>query len=66
MLQGLSDPDDAALGRRLRRFAGLCMGEDPQAPNYDPQHRAIRSFFNGSRGPLLRRARWAPGQDSPE
>ena len=32
------------------------MGEDPQAPNYDPQHRIIRSFFNGTRGPLLRQA----------
>ncbi|MCI0358041.1 MAG: hypothetical protein L0211_06135 [Planctomycetaceae bacterium] len=47
---------DAANQQRVRRFAGLYMNEDPQAPNYDPQHKIIRSMFNGSRGPLLRKA----------
>jgi len=55
-LQGLSDPGDRALIQRTRRFAGLYMAEDPQAPNYDPEHRVIRSMLNGSRGPLLRKA----------
>jgi hypothetical protein len=55
-LQGLSDPDDPAFARRTGRFAGLYMNDDPQAPNYDPAHRIIRSLFNGSRGPLLRKA----------
>ena len=55
-LQGLSDPYDAALRKRARRFAGFYMGEDPQARNYDPQHKIIRSMFSGSRGPLLRKA----------
>ena len=32
------------------------MNEDPQAPNYDAEHKIIRSLFNGSRGPLLRKA----------
>jgi hypothetical protein len=32
------------------------MNEDPGAPNYDPQHKIIRSMFNGSRGPLMRKA----------
>ena len=32
------------------------MDEDPQAKNYDPTHKIIRSLFNGSRGPLLRKA----------
>ena len=32
------------------------MNEDPGAPNYDPKHKIIRSLFNGSRGPLLRKA----------
>jgi len=32
------------------------MNEDPQAPNYDPEHKIIRSLLNGSRGPLLRKA----------
>jgi hypothetical protein len=55
-LQGLSDPQDPLFGQRCRRFAGFYMNEDPIAPNYDPQHRIIRSMFNGSRGPLLRKA----------
>ena len=55
-LQGLSDPDDGRFRARVRRFAGFYMNEDPQAPNYDPKHRIIRSLFNGSRGPLLRKA----------
>jgi hypothetical protein len=55
-LQGLSDPDDARFRQRVRRFAGFYLNEDPGAPNYDPKHRIIRSLFNGSRGPLLRKA----------
>ncbi len=55
-LQGLSDPGDPAFVRRTRRYAGFYLNEDPQAPNYDPERRIIRSLFNGSRGPLLRRA----------
>jgi hypothetical protein len=55
-LQGLSDPGDPEFQRRTRRFAGFYLNEDPQAPNYDPQHKIIRSMFNGSRGPLLRKA----------
>ena len=55
-LQGLSDPHDDALLVRTRRFAGFYMGDDPSAPNYDPEHRVIRSMFNGSRGPLMRKA----------
>ena len=55
-LQGLSDPYNRTFQQRVRRFAGLYMNEDPQAPNYDPEHKIIRSMFNGSRGPLLRKA----------
>lgn len=55
-LQGLSDPWDERFEQRVRRFAGFYMNEDPGAPNYDPQHKIIRSMFNGSRGPLLRKA----------
>jgi len=56
LLYGLCDPYDANYIRRCRRFAGFYMDEDPQAPNYDPEHRIIRSMFNGSRGPLMRKA----------
>ncbi|MCH2213238.1 MAG: hypothetical protein MK110_18200 [Fuerstiella sp.] len=55
-LQGLSDPDDVSFEHRVRRFAGFYMNEDPGAPNYDPKYRIIRSMFNGSRGPLMRKA----------
>jgi hypothetical protein len=53
---GLSIPTDTRYQQRARRFAGLYMGEDPQAPNYDPVHKIIRSMQNGSRGPMLRKA----------
>ena len=33
----------------------MYMGEDPQAQNYDKDHRIIRSLLNGSRGPMLRK-----------
>ena len=55
-LQGLGDPYDSEFRRRARRYAGLYMDEDPLAPNYDPEHKVIRSMFNGSRGPLMRKA----------
>jgi hypothetical protein len=55
-LQGLSDPYDEQFQKRVRRYAGFYLNEDPKAPNYDPQHKIIRSMFNGSRGPLLRKA----------
>jgi hypothetical protein len=53
---GLSMPADATYQQRARRFAGFYMGEDPEAPNYDPVHKIIRSMENGSRGPMLRKA----------
>ena len=56
VLQGLSDPHDHKLEHRMRRWSGWYMGEDPYIPNYDRAHRVIPSFFNGSGGPLLRKA----------
>jgi hypothetical protein len=53
---GLSIPTDAKYQERARRFAGLYMAEDPEAPNYDPARKIIRSMENGSRGPMLRKA----------
>jgi hypothetical protein len=52
----LSMPDDPKYKARARRFAGFYMAEDPEAPNYDPKHKLIRSLMNGSRGPMLRQA----------
>ncbi len=56
MLLGLSDPNDELYRTRMKRFAGLYMNEDPEAPNYDPVHKVIRSLWNGSKGPMLRKA----------
>jgi hypothetical protein len=55
-LQGLGNPYDAEFRRRARHYAGLYMDEDPLAKNYDSEHKVIRSMFNGSRGPLMRKA----------
>lgn len=54
-LQGLSDPENPDFQKRVRRFAGFYMNEDPGALNYDYEHKIIRSMFNGSRGPLMRK-----------
>jgi len=54
-LMGLGNPYSKSWRDRVRRFAGFYIGEDPSAPNYDPKLKLIRSMFNGSRGPLLRK-----------
>jgi hypothetical protein len=56
MFLGLSEPDNELYRARMRRFAGLYMNEDPEAPNYDPRLKIIRSIWNGSKGPMLRKA----------
>ena len=55
-LEGLCDPRDARFRQRVTRFAGFYLNDDPVAANYDPKFKIIRSLFNGSRGPLLRKA----------
>ena len=47
----LADPNRPEHLERARRFAGLYMNEDPEALNYDPGHKIIRSPYNGSDGP---------------
>ena len=56
LLMGHSDPDNDLLVERMGRFTRMYTGEDPDAPNYDPEHKIIRSIWNGSLGPMLRRA----------
>jgi hypothetical protein len=48
---GMADPRHHKDRTRALRFAGMYIGEDPEAPNWDPEHRLIRSPINGSRGP---------------
>jgi hypothetical protein len=47
----LADPQRPEHRERARRFAGLYLNEDPEAPNYDPDLRLIRAPHNGSAGP---------------
>ncbi|MBM3813969.1 MAG: hypothetical protein FJW20_20255 [Acidimicrobiia bacterium] len=56
LLQGLSDPNNSHYRQRMKRFAGMYMNEDPEAPNYDPVNKVIKSIWNGSKGPMLRKA----------
>lgn len=53
---GLAQPRDPVMRARAARFARLYTGDDPEAPNWDPEHRLIRSPINGSRGPRFQNA----------
>ena len=48
---GLADPTISENVRRARRFAAMLLDEDPEAPNYDLQHRIFRSPIQTSVGP---------------
>lgn len=50
---GVADPSIKENVARARKFAAMYTGEDPDAPNYDPIHKIIRSPFHSSVGPLL-------------
>ena len=50
---GLADPAIAVDRARALRFARMYTGDDPEAPNWDAQHRLVRSPITGSRGPRL-------------
>ncbi|MBI3681841.1 MAG: hypothetical protein HY235_15785 [Acidobacteria bacterium] len=56
LLLGLSDPNNELYRQRMRRFAAMYMGEDPEAPNYDPVNKVLKSIWTGSKGPMLRKA----------
>jgi len=47
----LADPRDPSNIERARRFAGLYLNEDPEAPNYDPQLKLVRAPRTGAAGP---------------
>ena len=50
---GVANPTISENVRRARRFAAMFMGEDPEAPNYDREHRVFRSPSQTSVGPLV-------------
>jgi hypothetical protein len=51
---GLADPYNQKDRGRAIKFAAMYTGEDPDAPNYDPALKLIRSPLTGSRGPRLK------------
>lgn len=59
---GLVDPKDEQFKSRSVRFAAMYTGEDPEAPNYDPELKIIRASMNGSRGPKMQWTKrdWIP------
>jgi len=50
---GLTKPDSLVDRQRADRFARMYTGEDPLAPNYDPELGIIRAPQAGSRGPRM-------------
>ena len=40
---GLADPTDAKFRDRSQRFAAMYIGEDPEAPNWDPERKQMRA-----------------------
>ena len=50
----LADPTISENVRRARQFAALYIGEDPEAPNWDPKHKILRSPMQSSQGPQLK------------
>lgn len=50
---GLTKPDSVVDRQRADRFARMYTGEDPLAPNYDPELGIIRASQSGSRGPRM-------------
>lgn len=54
---GLTKPGSLKDRTRAVRFAKMYNGEDPEAPNYDPDLGIIRSPMSGSKGPRLQTTR---------
>ena len=51
---GVASPTISENVRRAKQFAAMYIGEDPQAPNYDPEHNIFRSPVQTSRGPCFK------------
>ena len=49
----MADPSNAKNIERAKRFAGFFMNEDPEAQNYDKEHKIIKCAMNGSKGPAF-------------
>lgn len=51
---GMADPNQHVDRQRALNFAAMYMGEDPEAQNYDPEYKIIRSPINGGAGPCFK------------
>ncbi|MCY3551500.1 MAG: hypothetical protein OXH39_13650 [Candidatus Poribacteria bacterium] len=49
----MADPSHTKNVERAIRFAGFFLNEDPDAQNYDPEHKIIKCAMNGSKGPAF-------------
>ena len=56
LLYGLANSESPTFQARMKRFAHMYMGDDPEAPNYDPDKKVIKSIWTGSLGPMLHKA----------
>ena len=50
---GLANPTIAENVQRAKRFAAMHIGEDTEAPNYDPNLKMFRSPYTDAKGPLF-------------
>ena len=59
---GMADPYDQRFRERSVRFAAMYIGEDPEAPNYNPELKLMRASMTGSRGPKMQwnKRDWIP------
>ena len=66
-LAALCAPNDPEYRRQSLKFAGLYDGTNPDVPNYDPEHKVIRSILSGGAGPVLTAtvAHWDERADPP-
>ena len=55
---GLADPYIPENIERAKRFAGYYLNEFPDAFNYDPKYKVIRSIATGSDGPVEHQGGW--------
>ena len=61
----LADPNAPGKLERARRFSGFYLNEDPEAINYDPEHKIVFSGLTGSKGAIVDKSEWSGGAYSP-
>ena len=59
---GMADPYNQRFRDRSVQFAAMYIGEDPEAPNFNPELKLMRASMTGSRGPKMQWSKrdWIP------